>query len=142
MELYYLVLLNSFQSSIFISLYSENAWFAALCFGWHNVNMWLATVVAVAGSSVATAANFMVGYYLAWRRDDWLALSETIYQRLSRYSRYAMCLLLFPVPALPVAGMFWGIYVIAIGFLRAPLMQSMLFIVIGRIAYYGLYLLR
>jgi membrane protein YqaA with SNARE-associated domain len=139
MDPYSLIFFNSFKSSVVFFLSPENAWFAALQFGGYNIG--LATLAAVCGSSIGNFLNFYAGYYLNTKRGDWFAFSDKLYQHLARINRYTMFLLALPFTSMPFIGIFWGLYVLLTGFFGTPLKTAMLLIVLGRVAYYGYYLI-
>ncbi len=135
MNPYLLVLLNSFQASFVFSIHSENAWFAAHAFGGYN--MLLATAMAVMGATIGNGANFALGYYLSTKRDDWFHINDGIYRRISRCFCYAIILLLFPFPGIPILSTFWALFVVLCGLFRTPTIITITLIIIGRIAYYS-----
>jgi|SRR6185369_15433474 len=139
MDLYLLIFANSFKSSVIFFFVPDIAWFSALMFGGYD--MWLATIAAVCGSAIGNCLNFAAGYYIGTLRGDAFAFSEKTYQRLSAINRYTMYLLLLPFSSVPVLCLFWGLYVVLTGFFGAPISRAVLYILIGRIVYYSVYLL-
>ena len=138
-DIYYLIFLNSLKASVIASLYSESAWFAALQFG--SVDTLYATIMAVCGSFVGTAVTFFVGYYFAQKRGDWFAFKESWYQRIVGYKKYSTFLLLLPFQSVPIIGFLWGFFILAMGFFGAKPVKALGLIFIGRIVYYGVYLM-
>lgn len=134
MDIYSLIFANSFKASIVASIVAENAWFAAVQFGGYNI--WLATLAAIAGSSLGTLLNFSLGYYLGGKRGDWYAFSDKLYNRLTKYNRFTMFILIVPFSAIPVLGTFFTLYIVVAGFLRIPPKKAALLIVVGRVLYY------
>lgn len=134
MEPYYIIFLNSLKSSIIVSMYSENAWFAALQFGGYDI--WFATIAAVCGSSIGTLLNFGAGYYMAGKRSDWFVFKESLYNRIVSYNRYTMFILMVPFSAIPMVGSFFNIYVLVAGFFRISPAKAALLIISGRTFYY------
>ncbi|HEU5046249.1 MAG TPA: VTT domain-containing protein [Rickettsiales bacterium] len=134
MDVYTLILINSFKSAIAFSTVSENAWFAAVQFGSHN--LWFATFAAVIGSACGALLNFTLGYYVGGKRGDWFAFSEQWYQRITRYNNYTMFVLMVPFSAIPVIGTFFNLYILIAGFLRIAPRRAIALIVTGRILYY------
>lgn len=140
MGIYYLIFINSFKSSVILSLYSENAWFAALLFGGYH--MLFASLMAVLGSTAGTSIAFFAGAYLASKRGELFVFKESIYQRIAKYRNYLMLLLVVPFYSIPVVGAFWSSYVLLTGFFGAPILRALTLIMIGRVIYYGFYLLQ
>jgi len=139
MSSYLFIFINSFKSSILLSLYHESAWFAALQFGGYN--MPLATFCAITGSSSGIALNFALGRYLGSKRDDWYSMDEAIYLRLKKYIGYSVPLLLLPFPDLPLAGQFFALYTVMLGLLGVRVRTFIVLALAGRVIYYGYYLL-
>ena len=139
-EAYYLILTNSFRASLIVSPYPDVAWFAAMQFGGYSV--WAATFMAALGSALGSSLNFAAGYFLSMKRGDWFANREPLYVRISGYKRYLMFLLLFPFQSVPVAGMFWNIFVILMGYLGVKPRYAVILIFLGRVLYYSAYLVK
>ncbi len=138
MNPYYIIFINSLKSSILISMYSENAWYAAVQFGGYN--LWAITGAAIAGSVMGNCLNFGAGYYLGCKRNDWFVFKEEWYAKLSKLNNYSVYLLGFPISAIPVIGVFWSLFVLVTGFFHANPVKSILLIACGRALYYGYYL--
>lgn len=138
MDIYQIIFLNSLQSSLLISFRSENAWFAAIEFG--ECNVLLATLAAIIGSFAGNCLSFIIGYYLAKKRNNWFDIDEGIYKKISYYFRYARFLLLLPFPFTPVIGQFVGLFIALNGFFRNKIITSLAIILVGRIIFYSYYL--
>lgn len=136
MHAYYLILVNSLQASIIVSPYPDIAWFAAMQFGGYNTG--LALFMAALGSSIGSGFNFAIGHYLSYKRGDWFANREPLYQRIASYRHYLMFLLLFPFQSIPAIGLFWNIFVVLTGYLGVKARHAMVLIFLGRVLYYSI----
>jgi len=134
MHLFYLILQNSFDANFILSLHSEIFWFAVKAFG--NTDMLIPTVAALLGASLSMGLNFAFGYYASRWREDWFQFNEKRYERVSFiFRRYISFLLLLQF--LPLM----GVFALIAGLFRLPPWQALTFIILGRVAYYGYYLL-
>ena len=138
-SIYYLIFVNSFKSAVIMSMFSENAWFAALNFGGHN--MLLATISATIGASLGTLLNFAIGYYVSYKRTEWFNFSEELYQKIHKYSKYSLVILLLPFPNLFIIGQFYSLFVLMAGVLKHSPYIILPLIIAGRLIYYGFYLI-
>ena len=129
-----LIFFNSLQSAFLLAPRSEYAWFSTLEFGAYN--MLYPTLAAFAGAVLSMGVNFYLGYYIARTRENWVHFNEDIYNIIAVYfRRYAVWLLLFP--ALPLIGLFASLA----GIFRVKPWIAIGIIALGRIGYYGYYLI-
>lgn len=134
MHPYCQIFLNSLEAAFALAVHGETGWFAAWAFG--NYDMRLATAAALAGSVIGMGANYAIGYYVSGKRTQWARFNEKSYERLCKICRrYFVLLLLYP--AVPLA----GIIALIAGVFRVPAAIIMTVILLGRIGYYGYYLL-
>jgi len=134
MDIYYLIFINSLQSTLILSPHAETGWFSALLFGGYD--MAIATAAALAGSLIGAGIDYSIGYGISLARRKWFpAREEASYSRFVKYiCRYFVIVLL--LPGLP----FLSFLVMFAGMLRVSPLVTGAIVMLGRIAYYGYYL--
>ena len=142
LPLLWLIFYNSFQTSLLVSLRSDNAWLAALYFG--DYPMAMATAVAWSASTIGMSLNYFMSYYLSRYRDELPSYSEKRYQKIvDLFDRRLFLLMLIPpIPVLEgIPGIsFMPFFVLVCGLFRVPPKQAICAIALGRALFYGFYL--